>query len=64
MDRDEFVYEMNRYCVSDPELILADQKELYTAEEIQTIEEILEIKSRKIKNPYRRLYSARRFFAW
>lgn len=49
MDREAFIYEMNNYCISDLELICADQKELYTAEEMQLIEEILESKKQENK---------------
>lgn len=49
MDRETFINEMNRYFISDLELICADQKELYTAEEIQIIEEILEYRKQENK---------------
>lgn len=49
IDRGEFIYEMNRYCISDLELIFTDQKDLYTAEEMQLIEKILENKKQENK---------------
>ena len=49
MDREAFIREMEKYCISDLELICADQKELYTDEEIQLIEEILEHRKQENK---------------
>ena len=49
MDRDAFISEINSYSISDLELICADQKDLYTAEEMQLIEEMLEHKKQENK---------------
>lgn len=50
MDRESFTSEIESCSISDLELICTDQKDLYTTEELQLIEEILERKKQEIKN--------------
>lgn len=49
MDRDSFVREMDTYSIPDLELICRTQKDVYTAEEMQLIEEVLESKKQQKK---------------
>ena len=40
MDKESFINEIERCSISDLELIITDQKELYSKEELQIIDDI------------------------
>lgn len=45
MDKNSFINEMEGYSISDLKLIITDQKELYSKEELQIIEDIYKKKN-------------------
>lgn len=45
MDKESLIDEIERYSISDLELIITDQKELYSKEELQIIEDIYKKKT-------------------
>lgn len=49
MDKEALIAEMSKYEISDLELVCKTQKELYSIEEMQIIEEILEQKKTEHK---------------
>lgn len=57
MDREKFIDEISVYSISDLELIYTTQKELYSAEEMQIIGEILEQR----KSEYKKAVYSERF---
>lgn len=44
MDNEQFISELEKYSISDLELIVKTQKELYSTEEMQIIEDMLQEK--------------------
>lgn len=62
MDKEQFISDIEKYTISDLELIVKTQAELYSKEEMEIIEDVLEKKKALQKESRSDIYSVETLF--